>query len=111
MNIGLHNDVFAFKECGLRIVHLNINHLFPKLDQVKHISACYYNIDILAFTETFLNDRYLDQELEINGYKMFRIDRAFKGVGSILVYVDSLCAIPKHDINVEGVESLRFEVI
>ena len=23
MNIDLHNDVFAFKECGIRIVHLN----------------------------------------------------------------------------------------
>ena len=30
MNIGLHNDVFAFKECGIRIVYLNINH-FSKI--------------------------------------------------------------------------------
>ena len=82
LHIGVHNDVFAFKECGIRIVHLNINHLFPKLDQVKHILGCYYSIDILAFTETFLSDRYLDQELEINGYQMFRIDRVFKGGGA-----------------------------
>ena len=74
MNIGLHNDVFASKECGIRIVHLNINHFFSKLDQVKHILGCYYSIDILAFTETFLSDRYLYQELEINDYQMFRID-------------------------------------
>ena len=82
MNIDLHNDVFAFKECGIRIVHLNINHLFPKLDQVKHILGCYYSIDILAFTETFLSDRYLDQELEINGYQMFALIEFLREVGA-----------------------------
>ena len=84
MNIGLHNDVFGFKECGIMIVQFNINH-FSKIGSSQTYLGCYYSIDILALTETFLSDRYLNQELEINGYQMFHIDRVIKGGGGILL--------------------------
>ena len=97
---------FPFKKRGLKIVHLNIQHIFPKFDEIRVILRD-ISIDILAFTETFLNDTYDSKELNIIGYQLLRKDRLLKGGGGILVYIkQSLCVFERDEIKVDGVESL-----
>ena len=44
------------------------------------------NANVFSFVETWLNDKILDSELEVDGYHMFRKDRGSRGEG-ILVYI------------------------
>ncbi len=92
-----------FKSCkGLKLLHLNVRSLLPKLDlvQVLITEAC---PDIFVLTETWLSGKVSDSELSIHGYKLFRVDRKSKG-GGVLIYVKKILAVrelaassvPKH---------------
>ena len=73
-----------FRSKGLKIVHLNIHYLYPKLDEIKLLLSN-QDIDILCLCETFLNDTFSNNELNIDSYKMFRKDRATAS-GGLCIY-------------------------
>ena len=82
------DNAIWLREKGLHIVHLNINHLYSKLDELKlHISNN-NNIDCVCICGTFLNNTYSDSELHIREYVTFRKDRYSHGGG--LLWVDTL---------------------
>ena len=63
-----------------------------------------YQYDVVAITESWLTGEFLDSEVNIPGYTMFRKDRGFvrdnvKG-GGVLIYVkDCFCAYECDDLN------------
>lgn len=59
---------------GRKYRHLNVNGLYHKLDEVKVLLE-ETKIDILALTETRLQDAATDSEIAIKGYMLFRKDR------------------------------------
>ena len=59
---------------GLKCGHLNVNGLYHKLDEVKVLLE-ETKFDILALTETHLQDAATDSEIAIKGYMLFRKDR------------------------------------
>ena len=66
---------------GLRIAHLNIRSLFPKLEMIKeHLLAS--NIDILLLSETWLKEVFPTELIEIEGYKITRFDRSIMTAGN-----------------------------
>ena len=73
---------------GLTFVHLNVRSLYKHLDEIR-ISLKGY--DIMAFTETWLNDRMPNSMIQLPGYRMFRQDRKGESVkvrgGGIVIYV------------------------
>ena len=70
--------------CGMKIVHLNVRSLLPKLDS---ISIELNEFDIIALSETFLDSSILNGDLHIEGFQMpFRNDRNRHG-GGVAVYV------------------------
>ena len=74
-----------FKKRGLHIIHLNINSLLPKIDEIRHIAKS-SNLSVIGLSETKLDDSVFDAEINIEGYTLIRSDRNRHG-GGVACYV------------------------
>ena len=81
----LPDNYHCFKERGLHFVHLNINSILPKIDELRLI-AQNTNAAVIGLTETKLDETILNEEIEINGYTLDRCDRNRKG-GGVACYI------------------------
>ena len=68
-NSTLYNP---FKTKGLHFVHLNINSIFQKIDELRAISKN-SNATVIGVTESKLDSSILDSEIEIEGYVFFEM--------------------------------------
>ena len=75
---------------GLRICHININHIISKIDKISHILLS-NNLDIFGFSESRLNVNIDNDEIQIPGYFVERRDSSF-------IYHTGLCVYIKGDI-------------
>jgi hypothetical protein len=98
-----------FREKGLKLMHLNINHLRPKLDEIK-ILLSDQNPDILCLSETFLKPKCSDRLLEQEGYTHIRKDRCGKGGGGILCYINESVPFKRRvDLENNEIEAILLE--
>jgi len=90
---------------GLSIMNVNIQSLKPKLD-ILTVKA--HSYDVLVFTETRLSSNVSDEDVEIPNFKKpFRFDRNDGLGGGVAHYVrDTLHAIPRNDLQINGVEAV-----
>ena len=65
---------FNLPKKGLKIIQLNTRSITNKLDQIR-LMLHMKSVDILAITETWLDNSWSDNELVITGYNLFRRDR------------------------------------
>ena len=75
----------TFKKRGLHIIHLNINSLLPKIDEIRNIAKS-SNLSIIGLSETELDDSVFDAEINIEGYTLIRSDRNRHG-GGVACYI------------------------
>ena len=62
-------DLFeAVNQRGLKFLHHNIRSLRGKLDELNILISQCFNLHILAFTETWLNNNITDGEISLFGY-------------------------------------------
>ena len=102
---ALHNNL-KYGKNNLKIAHLNVHCLEPKTDQIQHY-LCKYDIDILALSETFLNDNITDSHVSIDGYKLFRKDRVDRIGGGVAFYVrNGIEVTPEDTLNNSQIEAL-----
>ena len=73
---------------GLKLAHLNIRSLLPKIDQLRLIMSD-KSIDILSLNETFLSDEVSDSGVSIPGYMLYRRDRGSRHGGGVALYVNN----------------------
>ena len=78
-------EVFTRK--GLHFIHLNINSLLPKIDELRYI-AKNSNAAVIGISETKLDNTVYDSEVAIDGYNIARSDRNRKG-GGVACYIRS----------------------
>lgn len=95
---SLRNDVRHFP--GLKIAHLNVNGLLSKILDIRALLSS-IKFDILAITESHLNNNISNIDITIAGYKIARNDRkdGRKGGGSVIYFADHLDAYERSDIN------------
>ena len=74
-----------FKMKGLHRVHLNVNSLLPKIDEIGYMAKL-SNAGVIGITESKLDNRILDSEIQIDNYQILRCDRNRKG-GGVACYV------------------------
>ena len=67
--------------------HSNVRGLHFNLSQVKILLLKYSRLDVLAITETHLNESIDDSELYIDGYCLWRLDRRDRKGGGVAFYV------------------------
>ena len=98
------------KARGLKISHLNVRSLFPKIDEIRMLLKD-QPVDIFTVSETWLNGSISDQELYVPGYSLVRQDRLQKKGGGSAVYVrDSIPFQPRPDLNENKTENCWIEI-
>ena len=70
---------------GLRLFHLNIRSLRYKMDELG-LFCDQHKPHVLAISETWLDDSFVDEEVSLQGYNLMRRDRDCVG-GGVAVYV------------------------
>ena len=70
------NDAWnIFEKRGMHFIHLNMNSLLPKIDEIRYIAKL-ANATVIGLSETKLDDAVLSSELEIEGCDLVRSDRS-----------------------------------
>ena len=79
-----------FNNKGFHLIHLNINSLLPKIDELRNIAKC-SNAAVTGITETELGNTVYDPEVTIDGYSIVRNDRNRKGGGAACYIRSNIC--------------------
>ena len=89
---SLKNDYlsdFSLSGKGLKLYHLNVCSLLPKIDELRITNGISNNeASVVCFSETHLSSNIIDSDLLLNGYNLFRRDRLNKSGGGIAAYVN-----------------------
>ena len=75
-----NNDWDVFKARGLHFIHVKINSLLPKIEELHRI-ACLSNAAVIGISESKLDNSMLNLEIEIGGYNVLCFDRNRHGGG------------------------------
>ena len=109
MNFGLPFN-------GLKIMDMNVRSLGNKVEAIR-ILLLSRSLDILALTETWLDETWNDKELAVVGYNLFRRDREANNQsrscvgGGIVIYArDSLMGKRRYDLESNEMEQMCIEV-
>ena len=89
----------------ITIGHLNINHLRYKMEEIREI-IIHHKLHILGVTETWLDQTVSDGEVEIQGYRMFRLDRKGKAGGGVCIYIHQSLSVRPLQISKSELEML-----
>ena len=86
-----HIDIWeSFKKRGLHFLHININSLLPKIDELRDI-ANNTNAAVIGITESKLDNSVDNNEVSIAGYSILRCDRNRNGGGVACYARNDLC--------------------
>ena len=94
--------------------HLNIHNLLARGDcgsRLDHLYnfVCYNNYDVIALSETLLSDAINDDEICMEGYEVFRLDRTRHGGGVVLNCRTELQCKVMSALHIDGIEMLWVE--
>ena len=67
-----------FEKRGMHFIHLNINSILPKIDEIRYIAKLAYATAI-GLSETKLDNAVFSSELEIERYDLVRSDHSRRG--------------------------------
>ena len=87
----LSPDTFKNRK-GLGIIHLNIRSALPKMDNIK-ILVRQTDPDVLILGESWLKKHTNDSAISLPGYNIFRVDKAIKRGGGVVIYVKSVFSV------------------
>ena len=98
-----------FKKRGLHFIHLNINSLLPKIDELRHIAKT-SKVSVIGITETKLDESVLNSEVNIEGYNVLRLDRNRNG-GGVACYIRNDISFNQLNIFPNEVENIFFDIL
>ena len=99
----------VFRSRGLQFIHLNINSLLPKINELKEIVKI-SNPTVIGITETKLDNLIGDSEISIDGYCAIQRDQNRKGRGAICYATNKICYNTKNCISNE-IENIFVELL
>ena len=76
------NEWNVFKNRGLHFIHLNINSLLSRIEELRFIAKS-TNAAVIGICESKLDTSLLDPEISIDNYKIMRCDRNRQGGGIV----------------------------
>ena len=103
-----NNEWDVFKACGLHFIHININSLLPKIEELHHI-ACQSKAAVIGISESKLDNSIFDSEIEIDGYDTLRFDRNRHGVG-VACYMRNDLSFTKRNYFPHDIETIFIEI-
>ena len=103
-----NNEWDVFKARGLHFIHININSLLPKIEELRRI-ACQSNAAVIGTSESKLDNSIFDSEIEIDGYNILRFDRKRHG-GGVACYVRNYLSFTKRNYFPHDIETIFIEI-
>lgn len=94
---------------NLCLAHLNICGLRHKIPDIHNILTC-RQIHVLALTETKLNNKVKDFQLNIRNYRLYRKDRNRKKYGVALYIQNHIPVKQRSDLEEENLEMIWVEL-
>ena len=104
-----HDEWNIFKHRELHFLHLNINSLLPKIDELRHIAQL-TNAAVIGISESKLDDSVLTSEIHIDGYDLLRCDRNRHG-GGVACYIRSELSYNVKSYFPKDIENIFFELL
>ena len=98
-----------FKITRLLLLHLNVNSLQLKIDELRYIAKL-SNPAVTGMTGSKLDDCIPDSEIQIDNYQILRCDRNRKG-GWVVCYVRNDLSYIEKDLFPEEIENIFFEIL
>ena len=98
-----------FKHRGLHFLHLNINSLLPKIDELRHIARL-TNAAVIGISESKLDDSVLTSEIQIDEYDLLRCDRNRHG-GGVACYIRNDLSYNVQSYFPKDIENIFFELL
>lgn len=96
---------------NFKFAHINVRSLVPKIEVLKQYMRD-HEIDVLAVSETWLNQTIQDEVVCIKGFNVIRKDRVIGRGGGVLVYVRDCFKFSEINyIGAENSEQIWIEVI
>ena len=91
-NVSNYSTIEFSRECiiknteGLKFLHVNARSLYPKLPKLS-LMVKDLNLDCISVNETWLNDTFSDNEIEIPDFTVFRHDRINGSHGGVALCI------------------------
>ena len=98
-----------FKQRGLHFLHLNINSLLSKIDELREIAKV-SRAAVIGISESKLDDTVLDGEVSIDGFDLVRSDRNRHG-GGVACYIRSDLNFDIRSKFTDDMESIFFDIL
>ena len=100
---------WAFSNRGLHLIHLNINSLLPKIDELRDI-AKRTKAAVIGISESKLDSTVLDPEIYIDNYEILRFDRNRHG-GGVACYIRSDISYKLNSFLPNEIENITFDIL
>ena len=98
-----------FKKSGLHLIHININSLIPKIDEIRSI-AKKTNAAVIGITESKLDETVHNSEIDIENYVLIRNDRNRKG-GGVACYIRKDINFTEKSIFKNDIEHICIDIL
>ena len=104
-----HDKWNIFKHRGLHLLHLNINSLLLKIDELRHIARL-TNAAVIGISESKLDDSVSTSEIQIDEYDLLRCDRNRHG-GGVACYIRNDLSYNVKSHFPKDIENIFFELL
>ena len=109
-NQSLHsNEWDVFRSKGIYLIHLNVDILLPKIDEIRYIAER-TKAAVIGITESKLDESIFQSEIQIDNYDLLRCDRNRNG-GGVARYIRSDISYVRKDFFPNVVENIFFEIL
>ena len=106
----LNNEMWSpFRKRGLHFLHLNINSILPKIDELRHIAKV-SNVSVIGISESKLDSSVQNSEISIPGYDILRCDRNRHG-GGVASYIRNDICFNQIKVFSKVVEQVFFDIL
>ena len=103
------NTWAPFNKSGLHFIHININSLLPKIDEIRSM-ALNTNAALIGITESKLDESIPNSEININNYILIRNDRNRNG-GGVACYIREDINFTQKNIFKDDIECIFVDIL
>ena len=104
-----YNELKFFSKRGIHFIHLNINSILSKIEELRQI-ALETKITVIGISESKLDSSVTDEEVNIPGYEIIRGDRNRKGGGVAAYILKDVTYNIREDFKTKN-EAIFFEIL
>ena len=109
-NQSFHSSEWnVIRSKGIHLIHLNINSLLPKTDEIRYIAER-TKAAVIGITESKLDESIFQSEIEIGNYDLLRCDRNRNG-GGVACYIRSDISYVQKNFFPNVIENIFFEIL